>query len=58
MFTLINADEDDEDQEMTDPREIAELFAAIAAVCIEAIGSEQSKQLFDAVIEREGQEPN
>lgn len=41
MFTLINADEDDDEHEITDPEEVAELFAAIAAVCIEAIGPEQ-----------------
>lgn len=58
MFTLLNADEDEDDQEMTDPREIAELFAAISAVCIEAIGSEQTQQMLDAVIEMEGREPN
>ena len=58
MFTLINADADDEDTEITDPQEIAELFAAIAAVCIEAIGPEQARQLFDAVVEQDGAEAN
>lgn len=57
MFTLINADEDDE-PEITDPQEIAELFAAIAAVCIEAIGAEQARQLFDAVVEQGGADVN
>ena len=57
MFTLINADADD-DAEITDPQEIAELFAAIAAVAIETIGAGQVRELFDAVIEQEGREPN
>ena len=56
MFTLINADEDDEDSEMTDPQEIAELFAAIAAVAIEACGVDPIRQLLEAVIEQDGQE--
>ncbi len=58
MFTLINADADDDDAEITDPQEIAELFAAIAAVAIETIGAGQVRELFDAVIEQEGREPN
>ena len=58
MFTLINADADDADAEITDPQEIAELFAAIAAVAIEAIGPAQVRELFDAVVEQEGREPN
>ncbi|MFD2646288.1 hypothetical protein ACFSX5_00600 [Devosia albogilva] len=58
MFTLINADADDDDAEITDPQEIAELFAAIAAVAIEAIGPDQARELFDAVVEQEGREPN
>lgn len=58
MFTLINADAEDDDTEITDPQEIAELFAAIAAVAIEAIGADQAKELFDAVVEQEGREPN
>lgn len=57
MFTLINADADD-DAEITDPQEIAELFAAIAAVAIETIGAAQARQLFDAVIEQDGKDPN
>ena len=57
MFTLINADADD-DAEITDPQEIAELFAAIAAVAIEAIGVWQAKLLFDAVVEQDGKDPN
>lgn len=57
MFTLLNADEQDE-PEITDPQEIAELFAAVAAVCIEAIGAEQARQLFDAVVEQDGAEVN
>ena len=57
MFTLINADADD-DAEITDPQEIAELFAAIAAVAIEAIGAGQARQLFDAVVEQDGKDPN
>jgi hypothetical protein len=56
MFTLINADEDDDEHEITEPQEVAELFAAIAAVCIEAIGPEQTQQMLDAVIEMEGRE--
>ena len=44
MFTLINADAEDDDAEITDPQEIAELFAAIAAVAIEAIGAGQARQ--------------
>ena len=58
MFTLINADAEDDDAEITDPQEIAELFAAIAAVTIEAIGAGQARQLFDAVVEQDGREPN
>lgn len=58
MLTLINADEDDEESEMTDPQEIAELFAAIAAVAIEACGADPIRQLFDAVVEQEGREPS
>ncbi|NMA99577.1 MAG: hypothetical protein GX970_15980 [Phyllobacteriaceae bacterium] len=58
MFTLINADADDDDAEITDPQEIAELFAAIAAVAIEAIGVGQAKALFEAVVEQEGRDPN
>ena len=57
MFTLINADADD-DAEITDPEEIAELFAAIAAVAIEAIGAAQVRQLLDAVVEQDGKDPN
>lgn len=56
MFTLINADEDDEESEITDPQEVAELFAAIAAVAIEACGADQMRTLFEAVVEREGRE--
>ena len=58
MFTLINADEDDEDSEITDPQEVAELFAAIAAVAIEACGADAIRQLLEAVIEMEGREPS
>ncbi|MFC3706283.1 hypothetical protein ACFOOL_16165 [Devosia honganensis] len=58
MFTLINADADEDDAEITDPQEIAELFAAIAAVAIEAIGPDQARFLFEAVVEQEGREPN
>ena len=58
MFTLINADADDDDAEITDPQEIAELFAAIAAVAIETIGAAQARQLFDAVVEQDGRDPN
>lgn len=58
MFTLINADSEDDDAEITDPQEIAELFAAIAAVAIEAIGPGSARELFDAVIEQEGRDPN
>lgn len=58
MFTLINADAEDDDTEITDPQEIAELFAAIAAVAIESIGTEQARLLFDAVVEQDGKEPN
>ncbi len=58
MFTLINADAEDDDAEITDPQEIAELFAAIAAVAIEAIGVGQARQLFDAVVEQDGSELN
>lgn len=58
MFTLINADADDDDAEITDPQEIAELFAAIAAVAIESIGAEQARLLFDAVVEQDGKDPN
>lgn len=58
MFTLINADEDDDNSEITDPQEIAELFAAIAAVAIEALGADQARQLFDAVVEQDGRDAN
>jgi hypothetical protein len=58
VFTLINADAEDDDAEITDPQEIAELFAAIAAVAIEAIGAGQVRQLFDAVVEQDGKDPN
>lgn len=56
MFTLINADEDDDEHEITEPQEVAELFAAIAAVAIESCGAEQIRQLFEAVIEQGGRE--
>ena len=58
MFTLINADAEEDDAEITDPQEIAELFAAIAAVAIEAIGVGQARLLFDAVVDQDGREPN
>jgi hypothetical protein len=58
VFTLINADADDDDAEITDPQEIAELFAAIAAVAIETLGPGQVRELFDAVVEQEGRDPN
>ncbi|ODT76408.1 MAG: hypothetical protein ABS76_31090 [Pelagibacterium sp. SCN 64-44] len=58
VFTLINADADDDDAEITDPQEIAELFAAIAAVAIETIGAAQARELFDAVVEQDGRDPN
>ena len=58
MFTLINADAEEDDAEITDPHEIAELFAAIAAVAIEAIGAGQARLLFDAVVDQDGREPN
>ena len=58
MFTLINAEAEDDDAEITDPQEIAELFAAIAAVAIEAIGAGSARELFEAVIEQEGRDPN
>lgn len=58
MFTLISADAEDDDAEITDPQEIAELFAAVAAVCIDAIGVDQTKQLFDAVAEQDGSDLN
>ena len=58
VFTLINADAEDDDAEITDPQEIAELFAAIAAVAIEAIGAGQARQLFEAVVEQDGKDPN
>jgi hypothetical protein len=58
MFTLINADAEEDDAEITDPQEIAELFAAIAAVAIEAIGVGNARDLFEAVVEQEGRDPN
>jgi hypothetical protein len=58
VFTLINADADEDDAEITDPKEIAELFAAIAAVAIEAIGAGNVRDLFEAVVEQEGRDPN
>lgn len=58
MFTLINADAEEDDAEITDPQEIAELFAAIAAVAIETIGAGQARVLFEAVVEQEGRDPN
>lgn len=57
MFTLINADDEDE-AEITDPQEIAELFAAIAAVVIETLGEYQARIMFEAVIEQDGHEPS
>lgn len=57
MFTLIDADDPD-DAEITDPQEIAELFAAVAEVAIEAIGVQDANLLFLAVVERMGQEVN
>jgi len=54
----MNAEADDDDAEITDPQEIAELFAAIAAVAIEAIGPGQARELFEAVVEQEGRDPN
>jgi len=56
MFTLINADYDEDDQEITDPEEIAELFAAIAEVMIEKCGAQSTRDLLEAVIEMEGRE--
>ncbi len=58
MFTLINADAEEDDAEITDPQEIAELFAAIAAVAIEAIGAGNARELIEAVVEHEGRDPN
>lgn len=58
MFTLIDADADEDDAEITDPQEIAELFAAVAAVAIETIGAGNVRELFEAVLEQEGREPN
>jgi len=58
VFTLINADADEDDAEITDPQEIAELFAAIAAVAIETIGAANVRELFEAVVEQEGRDPN
>lgn len=58
MFSLINADAEGDDAEITDPQEIAELFAAITEVAMETIGAEQTRLLFDAVIEQEGRDPN
>ena len=59
MFTLINADaEDDEDAEISSPEEIAELFAAIAAVMVESNGVANSRAMLDAVIDQRGAEVN
>jgi len=58
MFTLISADEDDGEAEITDPQEIAELFAAVAAIAIETLGACDARLLFDAIVEMEGQEAN
>ena len=58
MFTLINADADDDDAEITDPLEIAELFAAVAAVAIEALGPTDARLLFDAQVDMAGGEAN
>lgn len=57
MFTLINAEEPDE-PEITDPEEIAELFAVVTAVAIEALGIEQARLMFEAFVEQEGREPS
>lgn len=58
MFTLISADTDDDDTEITDPQDIAELFAAVAAIAIEALGPTDARRLFDAAVEMEGGETN
>lgn len=58
MFTLISADAEDEDTEITSPEEIAELFAAIAAVAIETIGPADARLVFDAVVEMAGRDVN
>lgn len=60
MFTLINADaEDDEDDEITDPLEIAQLFCAVAGTAICAgLGRDDLIALIDAEIERGGAELN
>lgn len=60
MFTLINADEDDDaiEELEDDPRLLAETFAAVAALTIDVLGKEQSRVLFEAVIEQEGRDPS
>ena len=58
MFTLISADAEDDEAEITDPQEIAELFAAVAAIDVEALGACDARQLFDAIVEQEGREAN
>lgn len=58
MLTLINADEDDGEHEITDPREVAELFAAIAEVAIETLGPNDVKALFQAVLDQGGRDLN
>lgn len=59
MFTLISADEDDEEYEIVDPLEIAELFCAVASTAYEAgLSSEDLHALIDAAIERHGMDMN
>jgi len=59
MFTLISADELDEEHEIVDPAEIAELFAAIAATAYEAgLSAKDLHTLVDVAIERDGMEMN
>lgn len=59
MFTLISADEDDEEYEIVDPVEVAQLLCAIAEIAINAgLDRDDLIALIDAAIERDGAEVN
>lgn len=58
MFTLISADEDEE-HEITDTVEVAELFCALAMTALEmGLDPEDLHALVDAAIERGGADVN
>lgn len=55
---LLNTTDEEDPEEITDPQEIAELFAMMASVAIEALGEDTVRQMLEAVIEQEGRETN